>query len=521
MEQGLPTKSPAGPVDGGKKVPLERTPVQVEKSVQSRTAVTLTHTPSGSPAGKLQTGKTGQPSTYGKDSVQLQSVQRVVKASSATPIIKKTKAKRSAEKSGSSTTSKGCSATGTGTNVRSTAGGAPAQVSMESRLEKLETMIETLCNTQSQKSRSMLPCSNQIDDPELDFMDWDYELDPHNKQNRFLCDDDDDASSVQATHPGYTARNMSSLGEQTGQATDREVAQEQLTKDVPAQHVTRQIEEDIGFASRFATQTDIGDPLPDKLNSSVNFLMTHALEENHIVETCDKYPQPENSQLVVPKVNPIIWDNLSGKVRALDLRLQKCLKPLVKGMTAMLRTANTSRGEAEELTDTQQDAIALIANASYELNTLRKSLIKPDINSRYTHLCKPSVKTTQWLFGDDLHKTVKEMDEQQKTVGAIRGRTFFRQQRYNPYQQGPRAGSQAVPFQHQRYANAGWLRTRSMQPRARGFLGNRALSAQAHSQAAAAGRPSGNPNQRTPRYRQRPHTHTALAPDRRPALNQQ
>ena len=70
-----------------------------------------------------------------------------------------------------------------------------------------------------------------------------------------------------------------------------------------------------------------------------------------------------------------------------------------------------SMKDTPELNEIQQDAVALLANAQFELNQLRKDLIKPDLIPRYTHLCKPSVKTTQWLFGDELSKVMKEMDD--------------------------------------------------------------------------------------------------------------
>lgn len=143
-------------------------------------------------------------------------------------------------------------------------------------------------------------------------------------------------------------------------------------------------------------------------------------------------------------MNPLIWENLDGKTRSLDLKIQRCQKPLIKGMTALLTSMNTRDGYAEP----EQDSLALLASANYELNLLRKELIKPDLNQRYSHLCKPSVKSTEWLFGDDLPKTVKDLDEQQKAAGAMRqqkGR-FFR--RFNPTGNRPA----------HRYTAAGWFR---------------------------------------------------------------
>ena len=109
----------------------------------------------------------------------------------------------------------------------------------------------------------------------------------------------------------------------------------------------------------------------------------------------------------------------------------------------------------------------------FELNQLRKDLIKPDLIPRYTHLCKPSVKTTQWLFGDELSKVMKEMDEEQKAAGVMRNRRLHSQpgpQRGYPSGFGPFAKPYARPSQAQKYKNAGWMTSsKSRQP----FLGGR------------------------------------------------
>ena len=41
----------------------------------------------------------------------------------------------------------------------------------------------------------------------------------------------------------------------------------------------------------------------------------------------------------------------------------------------------------------------------------RRELIKPDLNSPYTRLCKEDIKPSTKLFGDDLSKHLKEMSE--------------------------------------------------------------------------------------------------------------
>ncbi|KAJ8041934.1 hypothetical protein HOLleu_12873 [Holothuria leucospilota] len=94
-------------------------------------------------------------------------------------------------------------------------------------------------------------------------------------------------------------------------------------------------------------------------------------------ETCQKYFRPENcAYLTLPTVNPPIWDNLPTKTRSMGLKIQRCQKPLVKGKTAVAK-AFEKRGIDEK----EQDAVALLANAVFEINMLPKELIKPEINA--------------------------------------------------------------------------------------------------------------------------------------------
>lgn len=210
----------------------------------------------------------------------------------------------------------------------------------------------------------------------------------------------------------------------------------------------------LGFASKFAGPLEEGAPIDSELASSITYLLSNKLEEKQMTDTAQKYLRPSNCEtLLVPKVNPVIWDNLSLSSRNVDVKMQRCQKPLVKGITALIEAF---KDRSAPLSEAEQDGIALLCNAVFELNIFRKELIKPELNKRYSHLCKPSVTPTQWLFGDDLQKTVKELDEQQKAVGAIRPqRARFG---FHPYRQDSR----------RKYADAGWIRKGS-----RPFLGVR------------------------------------------------
>ena len=90
-------------------------------------------------------------------------------------------------------------------------------------------------------------------------------------------------------------------------------------------------------------------------------------------------------------------------MRAQELRLQKVLKLVGAGITAFGRMV-----QGAPLSNTQQDMLALLCNAHFEINCLWKVAIKQTLNPRFAALCRSSnVQTPNLLFGEDLAKQVK------------------------------------------------------------------------------------------------------------------
>ena len=192
-----------------------------------------------------------------------------------------------------------------------------------------------------------------------------------------------------------------------------------------------------GFAVRFCQKVDVGAPIDGQTAESLKCLLHTKIEDSKLSETCETYPCPSNAkELIVPKVNPTIWESVSTKSRSRDLKLQRVQRPLIKGITALVATG---KGDDKYVnTEGMQDALALLANANYELLSLRKEMLKQDINPKYAHLCRPTVKPTEFLFGD-IGKHVKEFDEQYKASAGICNTRLGA--RFTPY---PRRGGRGV-----------------------------------------------------------------------------
>ena len=199
------------------------------------------------------------------------------------------------------------------------------------------------------------------------------------------------------------------------------------------------------LAAKFAVHSGVGEPVDNELANSTAYLIAHPLEEKMLEDTAAKYPAPSNcTNLDTPKVNAPIWDNLPQHTRSRDVKLQRVQKSLTKGLSALIQSFPTS-----QLTEVQHDALALLCNANFELNCLRKELIKPDMASTYSHLCKPNTPVSKFLFGDELGKRMKDMKEEQRAAsGAVKSTKPMARTPYHPYR-----GS---GYAKRQYRSAGW-----------------------------------------------------------------
>ena len=201
--------------------------------------------------------------------------------------------------------------------------------------------------------------------------------------------------------------------------------------------VEKSIQIPSGFAAKFAA-VPTGEAIDQNLANSMSYMLTNKLSEKAVSDVIEKYDTPANcKELIVPKVNPPIWDSLKPHTRSNDLKLQKVQKALVAGMTASARKA--------ELTETDQDALACLAVANFELNMVRRELIKPGLNGRFAQLCKPTVPVTQNLFGDDLTRHINDLTQVHKATDRLTSR-----QRFSPYHNQRRGSHSGRSFLGQR-----------------------------------------------------------------------
>ena len=209
------------------------------------------------------------------------------------------------------------------------------------------------------------------------------------------------------------------------------------------------------IAAELSSEEKLGDKLDEKLAAIVNGRFQQKMNPDLQKAKFEAHNRPENcAGLVVPKVNPEIWNNLSSESMKSDLKLQHIQRTIVKAATASARAAEIilkmpKSDKAATAVRNCTDAIAMCGHASREISLKRRQAIRPHLNKQITRICDETVPITSQLFGDNLATTLKEVKEADKIGAASRderkryfgtaGRSNYRSQYYNDNRGGHRA----------------------------------------------------------------------------------
>ena len=128
---------------------------------------------------------------------------------------------------------------------------------------------------------------------------------------------------------------------------------------------------------------------------------------------------------MIPPVNEEVWAEKHPKINAIrsrDLKLQKILGYMIKGMTPIIETTNEILKVAikkvtfeptKNLRKTT-DGIRMLATSYTQLNQYRKDNFKPVLTGKFKKLAYSSNLVTDKLFGDDLQKKIENIQKSRK-----------------------------------------------------------------------------------------------------------
>ncbi|XP_060572556.1 uncharacterized protein LOC132730607 [Ruditapes philippinarum] len=190
------------------------------------------------------------------------------------------------------------------------------------------------------------------------------------------------------------------------------------------------------MAKRFKTTETCDSKVDSVLASTVNDLFLNGLDEDHYNKlTKDELnARPENCEaLSVVKMNQLIWDAVSPNARTSDRKLQYIEESVIKSGTLLVKVVNEldkldseNDGKLGPLIEQCNDVLALLGHANKQINMTRKDFLRPEMSKEYTHLCSQSRPFTKFLFGDDVSKSAKEIEDCSKISNKMFDRRPFR-----------------------------------------------------------------------------------------------
>ena len=173
------------------------------------------------------------------------------------------------------------------------------------------------------------------------------------------------------------------------------------------------------------------------------------LSSDKIKSFSDKYKQPQNcSDIKGIKVNPEIWSQLNAKKKKVDLKISNLHQVIRKITFATLQTTNAlvqnpTGLENNKIMAKQVDTIAMLGHVNTQLAQLRRDEIKPSLKAEYSAICSAEVPiTSQYLFGDDLAKQLRDAKEASKISHSFASSSKI----------GPFKGKQQTSNQHDHYS---------------------------------------------------------------------
>ena len=208
------------------------------------------------------------------------------------------------------------------------------------------------------------------------------------------------------------------------------------------------------MAKRFKVKEVCDEKIDEVLAQNVTSLFLNGMDDTQYSELVDdeKNARPENCEgLRVVRTNQLVWDIIPHFTQTCDKKMQNIEKTVVKAANILVKTVNSmakmegdkDESEISEVIDSCNDSIALLGHANRQINLARREFMKPDLDSNYLHLCAQSVPYTDYLFGDDVSKAAKDIEDSRKIGnrlqgGYVRGRGSFRGGRGRGYRRGSR-----------------------------------------------------------------------------------
>lgn len=172
---------------------------------------------------------------------------------------------------------------------------------------------------------------------------------------------------------------------------------------------------------KYSKEEKTSEAIDKDLASTVNSVFRNGLSNEGFITFKKDVLRPENCEgLSKVRINTMLQSQLAKYPADLDGRFQNVQEAICKGSTLLVQLLNNNSSLSEESVSKGVDALAFFGHANAQLNFRRRELLRNHVNDEFKAICSSNIPFTTELFGDDLGKVVKDIQE----VNRVQGRTF-------------------------------------------------------------------------------------------------
>lgn len=170
------------------------------------------------------------------------------------------------------------------------------------------------------------------------------------------------------------------------------------------------------ISEKFNPKETVDIEINEDLAEFVNATFRDGISDERQTELVKDIHRPSNCQaLVKTKVNQSIWRLLKPHTQTDDVKMQTIQNNIVKAAINVTKIMNELGQQVDpRLIELGTNAIGLLGQSNKLLNNKRKEFHKQDLDTKYHYLTSANFPFTDSLYGDDVNKNVKEIQDMNK-----------------------------------------------------------------------------------------------------------